>query len=542
MLNRIIINNFATIEHLSLDLGDSLNVITGETGAGKSVLVTAINTALGGRADTSMVRTGTNKSFIQIAGDKNGEEFTISREILPTGKSISKLNGEMVTLGQLRDFSSGWVDIHGQYDNQQILNSDNHIVIIDNYAGSTLSSSMYELRNLYDEYKNAKNEYDNLLHTESEAKKQRDFIEFEYNHIKSLSLIVGEEDELRIQLDIMKNREKIFSSVNTSYDLLHESDNSIISSVSKIYNELSNVSSYSEKLSLFADQINDIYYQLEDISANLRSLYSNLSFSEDELDSVSERLSSIEEAKRKYNLDIDGILKYMDELGNKLQMIENFEHDKNTLAKIVDQKYSLLKAQSHKVSDLRRQIAKNLEKAMVSELKDLDFSNSDFSVDFKTMPEIGPMGQDKIEFMISTNPGEPLMPLTKIASGGEISRIMLAFKHIIGDTDNIETMIFDEIDNGISGRAALVVGSKLKEISSNRQLICITHLPQIAAYGDDNYLITKDVSAGKPITDIEHLDEKSKIRMLASLFSGSSENETAIEAARDLIEKIKHQH
>lgn len=540
MLNRIIIDNFATIEHLSFDLGESLNVITGETGAGKSILVTAISTALGGRADTTMVRTGTDKAFIQIAGDKNGEEFIISREILSTGKSISRLNGEMVTLSQLREFCSDWVDIHGQYDNQQILDSDNHILITDNFGHEILSDELSKLRRLYDESKLAKQEYDNLLHEESEAKKHRSFIEFEYNYIKNLSLIPGEDDELHEQLDMMRNAEKIFTSVNISYDLLRESDNSVISALNRIYNELSNISSYSENLLLMSDKINDIYYQLEDVSDSLRSICSNLSFSEEDMDSVSERLSVIEDAKRKYHLNIQEIIEYMHELENKLQIIETFDSEKKRLAEIADYKYSLLKEQSDLVSDLRHKITKNLETSMMSELKDLDFANSDFSIEFEKMPEIGPIGHDRIEFMISTNPGEPLMPLTKIASGGEISRIMLAFKHIIGNTDNIETMIFDEIDSGISGRTALVVGSKLKEISTNHQIICITHLPQIAAYGDDNYLISKDLTAGKAITEIKHLDEESKIKMLASLFSGSFEDTSSIEAAKDLIEKIKY--
>ncbi len=540
MLNRIIIDNFATIEHLSFDLGESLNVITGETGSGKSVLVTAISTALGGRADTSMVRTGTDKSFIQIAGDKDGEDFIISREILPTGKSLSKLNGEMITLSQLRAFCSDLVDIHGQYDNQQILNSDNHILITDNFGHESLTDELCKLRRLYEENKSAQNEYSALLKAESEAKKQRDFIEFEFNYIDSLSLSIGEDDDLREQIDMMRNSEKIFSSINTAYDLLHESENDIISSINKVYNELSGIASYSENLKMYSDQVNDIYYQLEDISGNLRNINSSLSFSEEDLDSLSERLSVIEDAKRKYHRNINEIIEYMNELYDKLRIIKDFEFEKARLSEICDQKLSLLKEQSSLVSEIRKRIAKELETSMISELNDLDFANSDFHIDFQTLPEIGPLGQDRIEFMISTNPGEPLMPLTKIASGGEISRIMLAFKHIIGDTDKIDTMIFDEIDTGISGRTALVVGGKLQEISSIHQIVCITHLPQIAAYGDNNFLISKDISEGKPVTNIKHLNEEEKIKMMASLFSGNPDNQTSIDAAKDLIDKIKN--
>jgi len=535
MLSRVVIDNFATIEHISFDIGDSLNVITGETGAGKSVLVTAISTVLGDRADTSMVRTGSDKAFIQIAGDKDGEEVVLSREILASGKSISRLNGEMVTLAQIRSFCADWVDIHGQYDNQQILNPDNHILITDSFRNDILSPELEKLGTLYTEYKSAAKEYDSLLAEEAEALRQRDFYEFEYNHIKSLNLYPHEDEELSDRLQMMKNSEKIFSSVNTSYNLLHEADNSVLAGLNTISSELSSVSAYSENLTILAEQANDIYYQLEDMSSALRDIASSLTFSPEDLDSTSERLSVIEDARRKYRKDIDGILAYGDELAKKLEVIENFDAEKERLKAAADESYAALEAQASYVSELRHVIAERLESAVVSELKDLEFSNSEFSINIERLPEIGPLGFDKVEFLISTNPGEPLMPLTKIASGGEISRIMLAFKHIIGDSDKVETMIFDEIDTGISGHTALVVGKKLGEIAGHHQVLCITHLPQIAACGTDNYLITKSIEDGKSCTGIEHLDPEGKVRMIASLFSGSSDSESAISAARELI-------
>jgi DNA repair protein RecN (Recombination protein N) len=216
-------------------------------------------------------------------------------------------------------------------------------------------------------------------------------------------------------------------------------------------------------------------------------------------------------------------------------MIQNFDAEKSRLSEAAHRKYSILEDQASHVSELRHIIAKRLESAMVKELQDLEFANSEFSIDIKRLPDIGPDGFDYVEFLISTNPGEPLMPLTRIASGGEISRIMLAFKHIIGDSDKVDSMIFDEIDTGISGHTALVVGRKMSEISEHHQLICITHLPQIAAYGKDNFLISKAVGDAKSKTSIEHLDEEGKVRMVATLFSGSSDNENALQAARDLI-------
>ena len=255
------------------------------------------------------------------------------------------------------------------------------------------------------------------------------------------------------------------------------------------------------------------------------------------MDEVSERLAVIEDAKRKYGKSIEEILEYQSELSAKLDMIQNFDHEKARLAEAAHRKRTELEDRAEHVSSIRHIIAARLESAMVNELKDLEFANSGFRIDIQKMDDIGPLGFDRVEFLISTNPGEPLMPLTRIASGGEISRIMLAFKHIIGESDSVETMIFDEIDTGISGHTALVVGKKLSEIADHRQIISVTHLAQIAAYGDDNYLISKSIDSDKPFTNISHLDREGKTNMIATLFSGSADNENAARAARDLIEE-----
>jgi DNA repair protein RecN (Recombination protein N) len=288
-----------------------------------------------------------------------------------------------------------------------------------------------------------------------------------------------------------------------------------------------------------ASRTYDAYYSLDDIASSLRDLLTSLDFSEQDMDDISGRLAVIEDAKRKYHMSVEEIIAYGNELGGKLEMIQNFDSEKKRLADIARSRYEELEAQADHVSELRHIIAARLESAIIKELADLEFANSEFKIDINRLDEIGPLGYDKVEFLISTNPGDPLMPLTKIASGGEISRIMLAFKHIIGETDRVETMIFDEIDTGISGHTALVVGRKLSEIADHRQIISVTHLPQIAAYGDDNYLISKSIDNEKSYTNIDHLDEEAKVRMIAALFSGSSESENALEAARELIASTK---
>ena len=543
MIDRIEINNFATIEHLSFDLGAGFNVITGETGAGKSVLITAVSTVLGDRADTTMVRTGADRAFIQIAGTKNDEEVIISREILSGGKSVSKLNGEMVTLGQIRNFCSDWIDIHGQYDNQKILDPENHILITDSYHSEVLSPELSKLRSCYDEYKSAQKEYDDLLKAEADAARQQDYYKFEYKYIQDLGMYSGEDEELQDRLAMMKNSSRIFQSVRSSYDLLqgtgYDGGPSLLDDLSRVASDLTDIGNYSEKISSMASQAYDAYYSLDDIASGLRDLLSSLDFSEQDMDEVSSRLAVIEDAKRKYRRSVDEILAFRDELRGRLDMMQNFDSEKKRLAETAHKKYAALESQAEHVSELRHIIASRLESAIIKELGDLEFANSEFRIEISRLDEIGPLGFDKVEFLISTNPGDPLMPLTKIASGGEISRIMLAFKHIIGETDRVETMIFDEIDTGISGHTALVVGRKLSEIAGHRQIISVTHLPQIAAYGDDNYLISKSIDNSKSYTNIGHLDEESKVRMIAALFSGSSESENALEAARELIASAK---
>ena len=543
MIDRIIIDNFATIEHLSFDLGSGLNIITGETGAGKSVLVTAISTVLGDRADTSMVRTGAARASIQLAGTKNGEEAVISREIMAGGKSVSKLNGELVTLGQIRDFCRGWVDIHGQYDNQQILDPDNHIHITDSFRSDSTLPELERLRTCYDEYRAAQKEYDDLLKAEANAAQQKDYFSFEYKYIGDLDLHPGEDEELRELLEMMKNSSRIFQSVRESYDALRGSDfegnPSVMDTLSRVSSDLASISGYGEQISSMAERASDAYYTLEDVSSGLRELLSSLDFSEADMDEVSARLAVIEDAKRKYRRSVEEIIDYRKDLGARLRMIQDFASEKKRLAETAHKKYAALEERAAAMSEIRHLIAGKLETEISRELKDLEFSNSEFRIDISRLDDIGPLGYDKVEFLISTNPGDPLMPLTRIASGGEISRIMLAFKRIIGETDRVETMIFDEIDTGISGRTALVVGKKLREIAGHRQIVSVTHLPQIAAYGDDNYLISKSVDSDKSYTSIDHLDSEARIRMIATLFSGSSESENALQAARELVESAR---
>ena len=539
MLDRIEITNFATIEHMAFDLGPSLNIITGETGSGKSVLVQAISTALGDRADISMIRNGTDKALIQVVGHIGEEDVIISRELLRSGKSVAKLNGEIVSLAKLREFCSEFVDIHGQYDNQQILDPENHILITDSYNHGSIELELAKLSDIYKRYHEVKREYDQLLRSESESRRQQDFYQFEFDYIDNLDLQPGEDDELREQLDLMRNSERIYEAVAGSYSKLTD-DPSVLSVLGSCMNQLQGIASYSEELGELSESFSELYYSLEDISSNLRNTSESINFSEDEIDLVSSRLSAIEDAKRKYNMSIEKILAYKEELDGKLGIIHNLDDEKKRLTELIDKRYNELEAQAEVVSNIRKANAASLEREMIKELQDLAFANSEFKIEITRQDDISDLGYDGVEFLISTNPGEPLRPMAKIASGGEISRIMLAFKHIIGSSDSVETMIFDEIDTGISGKTALVVGHKLSEIANHRQILCITHLPHIAASGDDNFSIDKEISEGKSHTVITHLDEAGKLEMLARLISGAPNSSNALEAARELVASVKN--
>lgn len=539
MLDRIIIDNFATIEHAEVDFNSSLNVITGESGAGKSVLIEAVNMALGGRADISMVRSGKEKALIQIlAHDNNDDEIIISRELFSSGKSLSKLNGQLITLSELRNYCYSLVDVHGQYDNQKLLNPETHISMLDSYISDNINDELDSLENLYLEYQDAKKKYDALISEEKESIMRQDYFQFEFDYINNLNLKVGEEEALRESVELMKNSEKIFSSISETYSYLNGSDSSAVYLIGKSLNLMKDVSSYTDTLSEISNTLENSYYELEDASSSLLSLRDSMYFSENELNDAQERLSEIEDAMRKYKMSVQDILKYKDELKDKLTKLTDYEYLKSRYKKDMEDKFSLLSSKAELVSKIRAKYGEKLKEEISLELQDLNFTNSDFEVKISRKNTIDKLGFDDVEFLISTNPGEPLMPLTKIASGGEISRIMLSFKYVIGDKYNVPTMIFDEIDSGISGKSALVVGKKLREIAKYHQVICITHLPQIAIYGKFAYRISKDVLNGRTFTSIKELDDDQKVKNIAMMISGSDDSEAGIKMAKELISSI----
>ncbi|MCR5481512.1 MAG: DNA repair protein RecN [Clostridia bacterium] len=536
MISHISIKNFAIIENAEIDFEEGLNIITGETGSGKSVAIEAVSLALGSRADTAFVRHGCEKAVVQLAASVGRDEYVITREVSKAGKNLCKVNGELVSLSQLSNLCKKIADIHGQYDHQSLLNPDYHINLVDLYHADAISPKASAVAVKYDNYRKIKAELAALAKDESESRRTIDFLQFELNEIQKASLKHGEDEELQERISLLKNSERIYTALSEAYEKTYGASPSALEELSGAANALSSVEEISESLKALSSEFSDLYYSLQDLSERIRTSRDNISFSESELDECIMRLDLIEALKRKHGGSIDSVLDYASEAEKRINNATNSAERKNELEKLLAKAVEDLRTACDELTSERKKAAEDLSGKIMEQLGELNFANTRLSIEFSKLPEeFSASGQDKIEFMISTNPGEPLKPLAKIASGGEMSRIMLAFKAIIADYDNIPTMIFDEIDSGISGIAASVVGKKMRKIAQKHQIICITHLPQIAACGTSNYRITKETAADSTSTSILRLDEKEKTDEIARLLGGSNITETTLKSARELI-------
>lgn len=536
MISHISIKDFAIIENAVIDFEPGLNIITGETGSGKSIIIEAISLALGSRADTSFVRSGTDKAIVQLLADLDGDEIVVTREVSAQGRNLCKINGNIVTLAELSTVCRRIADIHGQYDHQSLLNPEYHINLVDSYHAEEISPAKALVEKVYLQYTETKSKLHKLIANAAEIERKRDFISYELNEIKKSKLQPGEEEELLQRINLLQNSEKIYQSMEESYRLVFGGTPSTLDCIYRAMSSLKSISEFSTDIHSIEDEFSDIYFRLEDISREMSRIRNTVNFSQEELDQALERIDVIKGLKRKYGGSVEAVLAYANELSEKLSNIANFDGLKEKLESELKETETLLLSASQKLSAYRRDSASELEKLIQNELKELKFNNCQLSVDFsETSREYTSNGIDHLEFLISTNKGEPLKPLSKIASGGELSRIMLAFKKIIADYDHIGTLIFDEIDSGISGIAASTVGKKLKQISKNRQIICITHLPQIAACGDHNFRIEKIENATNTMTTVVPLKSEDKIYEISRLIGGDNITDTTLKSAAELI-------
>lgn len=430
-------------------------------------------------------------------------------------------------------------DVHGQYDHQSLLNPENHLKLIDAYNDSAISPMKEKIAELYCKYSHTKKELSALLNNQADSERRRDFMRFELSEINQVSPYPGEDEELSQKLTLLQNSEKIFNNLSNIYQVIYEASPSVADAIGKSLILMQEISNFSNDINHFNEELSDIYYKTEDLSSEIRRYIDSISFSPEVLDETVQRINILDTLKRKYGGTIEAILNYKEKIARELENIENIDmiHDKLT-SELTENEAALNEA-SRKLTTIRKKIAKDIEKKVNEELKELNFKDTYFSVQFYDVENekiiYTPDGIDRIEFLITTNKGEIPKPLSKIASGGEISRIMLAFKKIIADFDYIPTMIFDEIDVGISGITASVVGKKLLDISKNHQIICITHLPQIAAFGDNHYKIDKENVNDLTITTVRPLSHEERISEIARLLGGINVTDTTIKSAEELI-------
>lgn len=535
MIQHLLIQNFAIIENTEIEFEDGLNIITGETGSGKSIVIEAVSLALGARADSSFVRSGKDKAVIQLAASLDGQDYVITREISAAGKNLCHLNGQLVTLGEIAALASRIADIHGQYDNQNLRDPRQHLALVDQYRDAEISPLRAEFDAAYAAYKESRRQLDALLRSEKESRKKADFYRFELAEIQRVDPRPEEDEELTEQIAILQNSEKIFSAVESAYGSLDENEFNVLSSMGNIQYSLESIRNFSREFAETADIFNDAYYGLQDVAARLAGIREQISFRPEELDKLISRLDQIDALKKKYGGSIGDVLAYRDKIQQELSQLENFDELRGTLEQETKQRLRALRASAAALTEARQASAEALGQAIEAELHDLNFDSARFEIRISAAPAISAEGGDEAEILISTNRGEPLKPLIRVASGGEISRIMLAIKNITGTYEKIPTMIFDEIDAGISGITASIVGRKLREISASHQIICITHLPQIAACGDANYRICKETDANSTYTHVDRLDEEAAVDEIARLLGGEIITETTRRSARELI-------
>lgn len=535
MITHISIKDLATIENIDIDLHKGLNVITGETGAGKSVFVEALSLALGSRADSSFVRTGCDKALIQMVCEHNNRDILITREISAAGKNMCRIDDRIVTLGELQDLCSRLADIHGQYDNQSLLKVENHLKIVDAYERGAIGPIKKKVAEYYDNFLDASRRLTEAEQRAENVDRQKEYLQYRIDEIEKAGLIIGEDARHEEELEMMENNEQIYGALDQAYNNAYSREGSALDRIDDVISPIKNISGISREAAEFEDEISDFYYRFEDIANRIRDMRDRIVFNRDRIEELNDRLYLIRTLKNKYGDTIDDILNYKDQMEHELFDLQDIEADVDSRRLEKSRIEEMLKNETESLTRLRQSAAYNLQAKIQDELENLNFNDANFSICFNPKEKYDPNGMDDVEFLLSANVGEPLKPLSKIASGGEMSRIMLALKKIISEYDGIETMIFDEIDTGISGETAAVISNVLSQISESHQVICITHLPPIAAAADHNYRIEKSSDDERTYTTMMHLSESEKITEIARLLAGINISDITLASAKEMI-------
>ena len=539
MITSLHIKNIGIIDDLTIDLNKGLNVLTGETGAGKTLIVDSLGIIAGGRFSKDMIRRGQNVSFVELSLNLPNYENTIdgnvivSREINTSGKNLCKINGRLVTVTELRNFMKNIIDIHGQYDNQTLMDSEFHTKYLDKFIGTTMSNKLKEYQDLYNEYKKLNAMLKNNYGDDMEKRRKLDLLKYQYKEIKGAKLKNGEDEQLEEKRKIMMNSEKVAEALNLVSSNLEGTVIDVVNESIRAFEKIENVDErYSQKLS----ELKNIYYEVQELSRDVCSMNEDTYFDENERNQVEERLDEIYSLKRKYGNTIEDILKYQDELESEINRIENLDEENQKTKEKIQNLTQEMNEICEKITKERKEKSIILNEKINNELKELEMKNARFMASVIEDEEFSMNGKSHTEFMIATNLGEEAKKLDKIASGGEMSRIMLAIKTVLSDIDEVPVLIFDEIDTGISGKAANSVGIKLKRIAQSHQVLIVTHLAPIAAKGEYNYYIYKEVKNEKTNTKIKLLNEEETLKEIARISSGEV-TEIAMSHARELRNK-----
>ena len=522
MISTLHIKNIGIIDEIMIDFSKGFNILTGETGAGKTLIIGALGIVAGGRFSKEMIRKGENHSFVEVsiylpnhpkAVDGN---IIISREIFENGRNTCKINGRLVTVNELKEFMNNIINIHGQNDNQNLLNKENHIKYLDKFLGKEFLSKKNEYTELYNKYVDINRKLKENYGDEKEKQRKLDLLNYQVNEIKNASLKINEDEELEEQRNLIINAEKISKSLNEADMQINEN---ALNSISIAIKKLEKIEDINIKYQKTLSSLKSNYYDLQEIAIDLNHYNSDTSFEEKERDEIENRIDEINDLKRKYGNTIEEILNYKNEVEEEIDKIENLEEKNKELKTELTKVTVELEKRAIELHETRQKYGIELETKINSELADLEMPNAKFKVNIENT-NFNKDGTDEIEFLITTNKGEDFKPLIKTASGGEMSRIMLAIKTVLSDVDEVPILIFDEIDTGISGKAGNAVGEKLKTISKNHQVIIVTHLASIAAKGDSNYYIYKEVEGDNTKTRIKNLNEQEVIEEVARIASG----------------------
>lgn len=552
MLSVLKIQNIAIIESAEIEFSRGFNVLSGETGAGKSIILDSINAVLGFRTSRELIRTGENEAQVtalfscigknvenklkELSLPESPDGSLLVSRVIGADRNICKVNNALTNVTALRELGAELMSIHGQQDNRELLNNETHIGYIDAMASS--ESLVFEFRTIYEELVSLKSQIKRLSGDKAEKARRIDILSYQIDEIEKAEINPGEWEQLKNRRTELQNFEKIQSGLYGAYNALSGDDSfhGAVELVSGAFRELSAISQYSADAEELSKKLGDLYYELEDIADTVRSSVSDEGFSQAELENIENRINLIYNLSKKYGATEEDILNFLENAKSELNEI-SFSDEKLEELKIqYAEKYEKAMESAKELSDLRKKVAVDFSEKVCNELKFLDMPNVEFLVEFSEI-DLCENGIDSAEFLISANVGEAPKPIAKIASGGELSRIMLALKTVMAHKDKIETMIFDEIDSGVSGRAALKVASKLKEVSNGKQVLCVTHLAQLMAYADNHYLIEKAAKNGKTYTSVTPLDYEGRKTEIARITSGGKITDIQLENAADMLKE-----